>query len=984
MKNSVIKWASLLIIFSFSMLPAEETTSDQAARVVENWLKRVEKPLMDKAAVLRQVVKTDSYFAADSTSVKYYVVSLSPKGYVVVSPDDSIFPVIAFSSQGSYVESANNPLTALLSSDMPSRLRNVADSLVIKGAGQNSEPMKKAILQAKTAWKELSSDLPLTKGAASVTDECVLPLLQSRWGQDTEWNENCYNYYTPNNYVCGCVATAGAQIMRYFRYGAPQHPTQLYNVKVDGVPELFKMRGGNGSGGAYSFNLMPYDPPEMITIPQRQMIGNLCYDFGLAVSMSYTEYASGAYMDRVSGALVNDFGYSNAIFFDTYCVGSGGIPLDSINCSLDSERPLGLSIEDYNSGHAIVCDGYGYNYSVMYHHLNLGWTGDDDAWYNLPFIDGLWSSYDVLSGIVYNIYETGAGEIISGRVFNSAGNPIAGVSVRAQSGTTVRTVSTNSRGIYAFEKLPSDTYYDLTATRTGYQFLSKSAITGRSEDYGNCGNVWGVDFFDDEAPLTIGDDLDNVALVWTTSGSGQWFGQTATYIYDNDAAQTGAIGHSQNSALLTTFNGAGAISFYWKVSSEEDFDELCFYIDNTLMDSISGTVDWERREYTINEAGNHTLRWMYSKDYTQSDGMDCGWVDRVELTHTIHATADSYGTISPSGDIIVDYGSSVTFAIAPDANYRISDVEVDGSQVGAVSSYTFDNVSSNHTISASFEIITHTITASANENGLVSPNGSTVVVNGTDLSVSIIPNPGYEALMIVIDGVSDTAALSSSIVDFLNINDDHTLAASFKLIGAATWTLTASTDDENGRILPGGDVYAVHGGSQSFTLSASEGYHVDDVRIDGLSIGAPTSFSITHVESHHTIIAYFKANVCTISGFVDGPSASGIVVSLILNGTVIDTVTIGESGYYLFNDVPWGDYQISFYKSGCVIAPSQIDVTSGGDMMVLSTVTSLLPKASITTGCGLLIRPNRQFRPWAACLLLIPILRRVRLSKRIR
>ena len=71
-------------------------------------------------------------------------------------------------------------------------------------------------------------------------------------------------------------------------------------------------------------------------------------------------------------------------------------------------------------------------------------------------------------------------------------------------------------------------------------------------------------------------------------------------------------------------------------------------------------------------------------------------------TYTIEATAGSGGTISPSGNVVVEHGASKSFAITADLGYEIDDVLVDGSSVGKVSSYTFDNVTSNHTISALF------------------------------------------------------------------------------------------------------------------------------------------------------------------------------------------------------------------------------------------------------------------------------------------
>jgi hypothetical protein len=74
----------------------------------------------------------------------------------------------------------------------------------------------------------------------------------------------------------------------------------------------------------------------------------------------------------------------------------------------------------------------------------------------------------------------------------------------------------------------------------------------------------------------------------------------------------------------------------------------------------------------------------------------------VVNTYTLNATAGPNGTISPSGLITVNSGANKTFTITPSSGYHIADVKVDGSSVGAVSTYAFSNVTANHTISAEF------------------------------------------------------------------------------------------------------------------------------------------------------------------------------------------------------------------------------------------------------------------------------------------
>ena len=116
---------------------------------------------------------------------------------------------------------------------------------------------------------------------------------------------------------------------------------------------------------------------------------------------------------------------------------------------------------------------------------------------------------------------------------------------------------------------------------------------------------------------------------FTTDGSAGWLSQTADSYDDGDAAKSKEISDNEQSSMQTTVSGPGTVSFYWKVSSEADWDFLEFHLDGLLQDQISGTVDWQQMTYTITDPGSHTLEWRYTKDGAVSGGDDCGWVDKL-------------------------------------------------------------------------------------------------------------------------------------------------------------------------------------------------------------------------------------------------------------------------------------------------------------------------------------------------------------------
>lgn len=158
--------------------------------------------------------------------------------------------------------------------------------------------------------------------------------------------------------------------------------------------------------------------------------------------------------------------------------------------------------------------------------------------------------------------------------------------------------------------------------------------------------------------------------------------------------------------------------------------------------------------------------------------------------YTITATAGTGGSISPSTTQVYK-GGSQTFAITANNGYRISDVLVDGTSVGAVSTYTFNNVIADHTISATFRrtggggVVTptqYTITAEAGDGGSISPDGRVRVDRGDDQTFRITPDDGYEIADVLVDGESVGAVSSYT---FENVRANHTIEVVFERTGPA-------------------------------------------------------------------------------------------------------------------------------------------------------------------------------------------------------
>ena len=128
--------------------------------------------------------------------------------------------------------------------------------------------------------------------------------------------------------------------------------------------------------------------------------------------------------------------------------------------------------------------------------------------------------------------------------------------------------------------------------------------------------------------IPLAEALDYANPGWTTYGNGLWFGQVGQTHDGVDAARSGAITNYQQSVLSLNLLGPGTLSFWWKVSSETNYDYFKFWTNNTLQKAICGEVDWQQQTVSL-PAGMNTVVWQYIKDVSISLGQDAAWLDQV-------------------------------------------------------------------------------------------------------------------------------------------------------------------------------------------------------------------------------------------------------------------------------------------------------------------------------------------------------------------
>lgn len=291
-------------------------------------------------------------------------------------------------------------------------------------------------------------------GLDAISDVRVAPMIASGWTQNTFGGAAAFNLYLPNKYPSGCAVTAFAQLMRYWQYPVNAVAPGSYFCWVDGVGKSYMMQGGT-----YDWDLMPLVDEDCTDNAQREALGHLAYDLCVASHVAWSEW-SGTYSVLVAEALQERFGYASVRTFyppsDLVTANTSIMSLpdykNAILASLDAGMPVVLSCTNKDGvNHQMVVDGYGFNGGTdVYCHLNCGWGGAENRWYNLVAeeVTELFRFIGVVD-VAYNIHPTQTGDVISGRVLDSAGQPISNVKV-SLSGAASGEATSNAQGIFFF------------------------------------------------------------------------------------------------------------------------------------------------------------------------------------------------------------------------------------------------------------------------------------------------------------------------------------------------------------------------------------------------------------------------------------------------------------------------------------------------------------------------------------------------------
>lgn len=281
-----------------------------------------------------------------------YIFNAYP-GFVVMAADDCAKPILGYSFTDSFSDV-----------DMPDNMRWWLQ--------QYDDEIQQAIDGKAVATPEIAqqwNDLAVGRPGAAKANNVVDPLIDTRWNQGSP-----YNMYCPSGTVTGCVATAMAQVMKFWNY--PEQGQGSHTNVNDTLQTV------NFAETTYDWENMTNTYGSSSSQVQKEAVAMLMYHCGVSVDMNYGP-SSGAVSSKVPSSLVEYFRYAPSAIYKT----KESYTLDQwvalLKSELDESRPLFyagnyMDNDGNTGGHAFVCDGYR---SDDYFHFNWGWGGSRDGYF---------------------------------------------------------------------------------------------------------------------------------------------------------------------------------------------------------------------------------------------------------------------------------------------------------------------------------------------------------------------------------------------------------------------------------------------------------------------------------------------------------------------------------------------------------------------------------------------------------------------------
>jgi hypothetical protein len=345
-----------LFLSTVQAAPVDSLTAKNLARDYWGGITRtpVER-LKDLPVEIEYTAISEESGFANTPLVCYYIVNVGQSGFVIIAGDNRITPVLGYSTESRFETNG-----------MPENVRYWLEGIRSEIAHALNENVLTATPKITYQWNHLAE----LAGAKSVV---VDALIQTTWNQSKYYNQQCpADTAGPDGHVfTGCVATAMAQIIRYWEWPWSGFNSHTYTCNYGPLTVDY-------SSAVYNYDNMPTILDSSSTAAQIDAVAMLSSHCGVSVNMNYNPDGSAAYSYDVPSALMQYFAYPSGISFlykEDYTAAEWDTILQN---ELNHSRPVYYAASSDEGGHAFICDGYDNDGT---YHINWGWNGSNDGYF---------------------------------------------------------------------------------------------------------------------------------------------------------------------------------------------------------------------------------------------------------------------------------------------------------------------------------------------------------------------------------------------------------------------------------------------------------------------------------------------------------------------------------------------------------------------------------------------------------------------------
>ena len=458
-----------LLMALMGVAVANPVSQDVARRVAQNWMQAQG---MKNVAALQDITQQTPF-------AEFYVFAAPEGGFVLVSGDDCVQPVLAYSTVNRFEAEG-----------MPQHVRGFLEGYdkEIRWWKTHVQPAAQVYASRAEAGGK-AGVLPeewqrLVDGAAPqpVLATAVAPLLTTTWDQSPYYNALCpTNGGESARAVTGCVATATAQVMKYHNHPATGYGSHTYSSSrnVNGTQYTYNNLSANFGATTYQWSQMPNALTSASTTAQVNAVATLMYHIGVANEMAYSPEASGS--NNVYGGSVRASSQHSLMKYFKYRADMAVVRRDDyshddycqrLRAELDQSRPLLYEGSDESGGHSFVLDGYN---NSGYFHVNWGWGGYFDDYYAIGGLEPAGGGTGANMGS-YNLDNDVLIGLRPHTAWSATGNTTVSATVQAGSPSGAAVVvmggGDNNYGTQSSTYAYGDTVMIVASAPNGYRFDS--------------------------------------------------------------------------------------------------------------------------------------------------------------------------------------------------------------------------------------------------------------------------------------------------------------------------------------------------------------------------------------------------------------------------------------------------------------------------------------------------------------------------------